>query len=186
MREFAQRLRPSHCSQTSNPRRSAAGGARDADRRPRHVVPIARHRPDPLDHLHPCVDPTEDCVLAVEPRRRRKRDEELPPPHKRPQQEPSEQARGLGGWRVEGRTCEPLVLGPELAMERIPAPVCFSCFVISSSAQTNRMMHTIRRQQGVGGRAGQEKQARGGSRGGGYRICRRRSTSRPCASPTAA
>ncbi len=33
----------------------------------------------------------------------------------------------------EGNTCDPFVLGPELAIDRIPAPVCFKSFVISSS-----------------------------------------------------
>ena len=31
------------------------------------------------------------------------------------------------------KNCDPFVLGPLLAMERIPAPVCFSSRVISSS-----------------------------------------------------
>eukprot|EP01052_Picozoa_sp_SAG31_P023028 SAG31_NODE_1865_length_7034_cov_1.932805_4_plen_151_part_00 len=31
------------------------------------------------------------------------------------------------------KNCDPFVLGPALAIERIPAPVCLSCFVTSSS-----------------------------------------------------
>ena len=34
--------------------------------------------------------------------------------------------RRVGAGAGEGRTCEPLVPGPALAMERVPGPVCLS------------------------------------------------------------
>ena len=101
------------------------------------VVGIRLDVAQALDNLHAAADAAKDGVLAVQVRRRCQSDEKLcwegmevvwkmslvllisgiHPQHK---------ARHPCTWL-------PLELGPALAMDRIPAPVCFRALVISSS-----------------------------------------------------
>lgn len=68
---------------------------------------------DLLDNVHAFDDLTEDNVLAVQPRGLLSADEEL-----------GAVARGMSEIASSNRNDNAYVLGPALAMERIPGPVC--------------------------------------------------------------
>lgn len=81
-----------------------------------------------LHHVHPLLDAAEDDVLAVQPAQKcgshqwgaatspgsPQRDAVPPPPHTH-----------HSVLAVQMKNWEPFVLGPALAMDRMPGPVCF-------------------------------------------------------------
>jgi hypothetical protein len=93
-------------------------------------------------HLHALAHAPKDGVLAVKPRRWRQCDEELRRWRASRRELLAGQLAGSSVAQAAGRerrawqglpTWLPLVSGPELAMLRMPAPVCLSSRVISSS-----------------------------------------------------
>ena len=71
----------------------------------------------------PAAYSAKDGMLAVKPRRRSERDEELAK-QARVRMRPGRQVERLK--TTSKRTCEPFVLGPAFAMDKMPAPVCLS------------------------------------------------------------